>query len=72
MRIKNSNTDSVSSKKYMEQGPKQEVAISGNSIGSERWNLRACPRCHGDMYLESEIGDTFYHCLLCGFVGLTR
>jgi len=31
------------------------------------WRLRACPRCHGDQYLESlESRRANYSCLQCG------
>ena len=35
-----------------------------------KWELRGCPRCHGDVFLDSEDGDILGHCLQCGYVGL--
>jgi hypothetical protein len=71
MRRKCNKHDSVFQEAYIEPCPPKEHATEDNNQSLEHWNLRACPRCHGDMFLESEIGDTFYHCLLCGYVGLT-
>jgi hypothetical protein len=34
-----------------------------------RWLYKACPRCHGDCYLEHEEGEVTAHCLQCGFEG---
>ena len=30
--------------------------------------LRACPRCHGDLSLDSDIYGKYLSCLQCGFV----
>lgn len=31
-----------------------------------RWWLKACPKCHGDLYEERAWGETNVVCLLCG------
>ena len=28
--------------------------------------LKACPRCHGDLYLEEDIFGSYVACLQCG------
>ena len=43
----------------------------GRKACNHRWELRGCPRCQGDVFLDSEDGDSLAHCLQCGFVGLT-
>jgi hypothetical protein len=35
-----------------------------------KWNLGGCPKCHGDVFLDTEDGDLLAHCLQCGYVGL--
>ena len=30
--------------------------------------FRACPSCHGDLYLESDGHGTFVECLQCGLL----
>ncbi len=30
--------------------------------------LKACKKCHGDMYLQSDTYGQFKQCLQCGFV----
>ena len=30
--------------------------------------LRACPRCHGDLSLDSDIYGRYVSCLQCGFI----
>ena len=53
-----------------------EESISGEKAGQTRlvhdrtWELRGCPRCNGDIFLDSEDGDLLEHCLQCGYVGL--
>ena len=29
---------------------------------------KGCPRCHGDLAYVSDIGDSYYSCVQCGFV----
>jgi hypothetical protein len=31
------------------------------------WKLKGCPRCHGDLYLQSEDYKWSENCLLCGY-----
>jgi hypothetical protein len=40
----------------------------GTSEG-DIWKLGGCPRCHGDVFLDSEAGELLGHCLQCGYVG---
>ena len=42
-----------------------------NGSTSRNWNLDGCPRCHGDVFLDTEDGDLLAHCLQCGYVGLS-
>ncbi len=37
---------------------------------SEKWKLGGCPRCRGDVFLDSEDGELLGHCLQCGYVGV--
>lgn len=30
--------------------------------------LKACPKCHGDLYLDSDSYGTFIECLQCGLL----
>ena len=34
--------------------------------------LKACPRCHGDMVLEEWLGDAEIVCLQCGYRSAAR
>jgi hypothetical protein len=45
------------------------LIIRGISDESDRWRLGGCPRCHGDVFLDSEDGQVLGHCLQCGYVG---
>lgn len=49
-------------------------SFSGSSVAmNSKWALHGCPKCHGDLYLEvDEDGDTFGHCLQCGFAGIAN
>jgi len=46
------------------------VAMPSNVSDNERWKLGGCPRCHGDLFLDREDGQTLGHCLQCGYVGV--
>ena len=47
-----------------------EIAMLPGGISeSDRWKLGGCPRCHGDVFLDSEDGELLGHCLQCGYVG---
>lgn len=37
--------------------------------GSDKWSLGGCPRCHGDVFLDTDEGEVLGHCLQCGYVG---
>lgn len=28
--------------------------------------MKACPKCHGDLYLDSDVHGTYIACLQCG------
>jgi len=37
------------------------------------WQLKACPRCHGDTYINKGEYNTWYQaCLQCGYEGELR
>jgi hypothetical protein len=48
----------------------REMLQLGQKAHNHRWELKGCPRCHGDVFLDSEDGDLLGHCLQCGYVGL--
>lgn len=51
-------------------GDNLEIAtLPEGSSDSEKWRLGGCPRCHGDVFLDSEDGQVLGHCLQCGYVG---
>ncbi len=59
--------DSASRSKY---GKEIEVArLPEGTSESDKWKLGGCPRCHGDVFLDSEDGQVLGHCLQCGYVG---
>jgi DNA-directed RNA polymerase subunit M/transcription elongation factor TFIIS len=31
------------------------------------WKIKGCPRCSGDLFLQSEWGIWTEHCLQCGY-----
>ncbi len=31
--------------------------------------LKACPKCHGDIYIDRDIYGSFAECLQCGLLG---
>jgi hypothetical protein len=45
------------------------VTLSESEENSDKWRLGGCPRCHGDVFLDSEDGELLGHCLQCGYVG---
>jgi hypothetical protein len=45
------------------------LVLHGNPEDDDRWRLGACPRCKGDVFLDSEDGQLLGHCLQCGYVG---
>jgi ribosomal protein S27AE len=39
----------------------------GKGGEAEMWKFRSCPRCGGDIFLDSEEHTWFEHCLQCGY-----
>jgi len=46
------------------------VVLAGGASNNHKWELRGCPRCRGDVFLDSEDGELLGHCLQCGYVGV--
>lgn len=58
--------------KSIETKIRSEQHIPGYTGSTSRnWNIDGCPRCHGDVFLDTEDGDLLAHCLQCGYVGLS-
>ena len=54
----------------VKNGENIEVAVlPAGTSDSDKWKLGGCPRCHGDVFLDSEDGMLLGHCLQCGYVG---
>ena len=34
--------------------------------------FKCCPRCNGDVFMDTEENDCFSHCLQCGFTGIKK
>lgn len=32
-----------------------------------RWKVKACPRCHGDMFLDRDLDAWYEQCLQCSY-----
>ncbi len=32
-----------------------------------KWRLKACPRCHGDVYIDHQIDGWYEQCLQCSY-----
>jgi hypothetical protein len=47
----------------------EPIPLPGGTSDSDKWKLGGCPRCHGDVFLDSEDGQVLGHCLQCGYVG---
>ncbi len=63
-------SESLDTDMYIENSKGLEVVtLSGESADSDKWRLGGCPRCHGDVFLDSEDGELLGHCLQCGYVG---
>jgi hypothetical protein len=45
------------------------LVLAGELGDGDRWRLGGCPRCKGDVFLDSEDGQVLGHCLQCGYVG---
>jgi hypothetical protein len=53
------------------KGEDLEIAVlPPGASNSDKWKLGGCPRCHGDVFLDSEDGEVLGHCLQCGYVGV--
>jgi hypothetical protein len=46
------------------------VVLAGGASNNHKWALGGCPRCRGDIFLDSEDGELLGHCLQCGYVGI--
>ena len=46
------------------------VVLAGGASNNHKWELGGCPRCRGDVFLDSEDGELLGHCLQCGYVGV--
>lgn len=33
------------------------------------WNLKGCPRCGGDTYIDRDLDGWYESCLMCGYSG---
>jgi ribosomal protein S27AE len=33
------------------------------------WNLKGCPRCGGDTYIDKDLDGWYESCLMCGYSG---
>ncbi len=31
------------------------------------WNMKKCPRCGGDVYIDEDVDHCFEKCLQCGY-----
>jgi DNA-directed RNA polymerase subunit M/transcription elongation factor TFIIS len=31
------------------------------------WNMKKCPRCRGDVYIDEDLGACYEKCLQCGY-----
>jgi DNA-directed RNA polymerase subunit M/transcription elongation factor TFIIS len=32
------------------------------------WNLKGCPKCNGDLFIDSDIDGWYTGCLQCGYL----
>jgi len=32
-----------------------------------KWRFKACPRCNGDVFIDSDIDGWYEQCLMCSF-----
>lgn len=39
----------------------------GGEVKMAVWNMKGCPRCGGDTFLDEDLGAVYEHCLLCGY-----
>lgn len=33
------------------------------------WDVKGCPRCNGDLFVDYDEDGMFNHCLQCGYTG---
>jgi len=38
-------------------------------VGVTVWNLKGCPRCGGDTFIDRDIDGWYESCLMCGYSG---
>lgn len=38
------------------------------TVVKTRWQIKSCPRCRGDVYLDSDGYCRCWHCLQCGYL----
>jgi hypothetical protein len=73
MRIKNYPGARIKAEPVESRGkegnPIVPLVLPENPAEDDRWGLGGCPRCHGDVFLDSEDGQLLGHCLQCGYVG---
>jgi hypothetical protein len=73
MRIKNYPGARIKSENIESPGKNTEglqlILLTRQISDGEKWKLGGCPRCHGDVFLDSEAGELLGHCLQCGYVG---
>ena len=34
------------------------------------WNLKGCPRCSGDTFIDRDVDGWYESCLMCGYSGV--
>ena len=34
------------------------------------WNLKGCPRCNGDTFIDRDLDGWYESCLMCGYSGI--
>lgn len=34
---------------------------------TSKWRIKACTRCHGDLYIDRDINGRYEKCLQCGY-----
>ena len=67
--IRATNSHRASFDELMEYN--KDVVLAGEASNNHKWELGGCPRCRGDVFLDSEDGELLGHCLQCGYVGVS-
>lgn len=44
--------------------PQEAIGTKG---GADMWNMKRCPRCQGDVYIDEDMGSCYEKCLQCGY-----